>query len=242
MRTSLLATFTISCLTLGISCGGDSGGSNALSEAEFCDKIASFEGTAAQEADTTTMLAVLNELADSAPTEELRDAIKTIAPIMKELEGIDESDPEAFAKAMEIMMDPDIVAAGAVLETFTAETCGLTDTTDPASSDTSGDMVDGSGDTFDEMNASDVSDYVQANGSDLFANGYLSSASINGSGDTSEVTVDFTGADSIDGVALCELVGEFVSGSTSNAPVRIVIQEDTVDIAVREVDGSCAPA
>ncbi len=162
MRTSLLTAFTFSCVTLGVACGGDSGGSNALSEAEFCDKIASVEGTAPADADMTTVLAVLADLADSAPTKELRDAIETIAPIMQELEGVDENDPEAFAKAMEIMMDPKIVAAGAVLEKFATETCGLTDTTDAPSDDMSSDG--GSGDIFDDMSAGDISDYVAANG------------------------------------------------------------------------------
>ena len=240
MRTSLLTAFTFSCVTLGVACGGDSGGSNALSEAEFCDKIASVEGTAPADADMTTVLAVLADLADSAPTKELRDAIETITPIMKELDGMDENDPEVFAKAMEIMMDPKIVAAGAALEKFSTETCGLPPSTEPPSSDVSGDMVDGSGDIFDNMSAGDISDYVDANGADYFPNGTVGSSSMSSAGDHTDITMDFVDADSVDGVALCELIGEFISGTTGDWPVRIVVQADATDIAVREVDGSCA--
>jgi hypothetical protein len=238
MRTSLLTAFTISCVTLGVACGGDSGGSNALSEAEFCDKIASVEGAADVEADMTTMLAVLADLADSAPTKELREAIETIGPIMQELEGVDENDPDAFAKAMEIMMDPKVVAAGETLEKFTTETCGLTDTTDAPSDDMSSDG--GSGDIFDDMSAGDISDYVDANGADYFPNGYVGSTSMNSAGDYTDITMDFVDADSVDGVAICELIGEFIAGATADTAVRIVVQADATDIAVREVDGSCA--
>ena len=141
---------------------------------------------------------------------------------------------------MEIMMDPKIVAAGAALEKFSTETCGLPPSTEPPSSDVSGDMVDGSGDIFDNMSAGDISDYVDANGADYFPNGTVGSSSMSSAGDHTDITMDFVDADSVDGVALCELIGEFISGTTGDWPVRIVVQADATDIAVREVDGSCA--
>jgi len=54
------------------------------------------------------------------------------------------------------------------------------------------------------------------------------------------VILDFVDADTIDGVALCEVIAEGIGLSTADTAVRIVVQEDTVDIAVREVDGECA--
>lgn len=231
----------ITVVLLGSACGGDADGTKALSEAELCDKIASLESTMSDNSDTTAMLAVLADLADSAPTTELRNAIKTLTPILEQLDGIDESDPDAISKAMGIMMDPKVIAAGSVLEKFTTETCGLTETTDPPSDELSGDTVDGTGDIFVDTSAGEISDYVDANGADYFPNGYVSSTSISGAGDTPEVIVDIADADSIEGVALCRLISEYISASTSDAPVRIVIQKDTVDIAVREVDGECTP-
>jgi len=47
-------------------------------------------------------------------------------------------------------------------------------------------------------------------------------------------------SDSLDGVALCEVIAEGIAMSTADTAVRIVVQEDTVDVAVREVDGDCA--
>jgi len=81
---------------------------------------------------------------------------------------------------------------------------------------------------------------VEAYGSDYFPNGYVSSTSMSGADGYTEVILDFTDADSLDDGALCEVIAEGIAMSTADTAVRIVAQENAVDIAVREVDGECA--
>ena len=248
-RTIRTLTALSMCLALvGASCGGDDGGfaGSALTDEEFCSKITEMEslGSGETEADMAAAVAVIEDLATSAPTKELRDALETLVPVMTEMAGIDENDPDAMNKAFEVMMDPKVIAAGELIDKYGTETCGFSDeSADEAGTmpvDTMPTLGSNGGYIFDDMSASDVSDYVEANGADYFPNGYISSTSINGADDYSEVIMDFVDADTIDGVALCEVIAEGIGLSTADTAVRIVVQEDAVDIAVREVDSECA--
>lgn len=239
--TRTLSVIALSLVLAGTACGGGDSSGSGLTDEEFCVKVAEMEtlGSGETEADMAAAVAALDDLAAAAPTKELREALETLGPVMTEMAGLDENDPEAMNKAFEIMMDPKVMAAGELIEKYGSETCGLDDesTSDAGTMPTLG---SNGGYIFDDMSASDVSDYVEANGADYFPNGYISSTSINGSDEFSEVILDFVDADTIDGVALCEVIAEGIGLSTADTAVRIVVQEDTVDIAVREVDGECA--
>ncbi len=244
--TRTLSVIALSLVLAGTACGGGDSSGSGLTDEEFCAKVAEMEtlGSGETEADMAAVVAALDDLAAAAPTKELREALEMLGPVMTEMAGLDENDPEAMSKAFEIMMDPKVMAAGELIEKYGSETCGLDDeTTSDAGTmpiDTMPTLGSNGGYIFDDMSASDVSDYVEANGADYFPNGYISSTSINGADEFSEVILDFVDADTIDGVALCEVIAEGIGLSTADTAVRIVVQEDTVDIAVREVDGECA--
>lgn len=240
----LLVIVPICLATFAVSCGGDDGGfgSNALSTEEFCDKVSSLDSmTGETPEELAAAMKIFRELASDAPTAELRDAMKALLPIVEQMSTVDENDPEAFSKVMELMMDPAVIAAGSVLEEFSTTECGMSSEDTSISDDT---MPDDSGEStgyiFDDMSSSDISDYVEAYGTDYYPNGYIGSTSIQGGDGGSEVMVDFTEADSVDGVALCELVVEAISMSSSDTAVRIVIQQDGADVAVRDIGGECA--
>lgn len=231
------------CLALeGASCGGDDSGSGpALSNEEFCAKVEALDAMDPGTDDMAEVVATVEELADAAPSEELRDAMRALVPVMTALENLDENDPDAMNKIMEIMMDPEVIAAGELIENFSSETCGI-DPDDGGSESTSDTIAEpGSNGAYivDDIESRDISDYVEANGSDLFPGGYVSSTSLTGGSDFTDVVLDFADADTIDGVGLCELILESINAGTADTAVRIVVQENTVDIAVREVDGEC---
>ena len=71
----------------------------------------------------------MNELIDAAPNDELRDALNVLVSVMTEMEGVDENDPEAMSKVMEIIMDPKVTEAGEVIEKYSTDVCGITDET-----------------------------------------------------------------------------------------------------------------
>ena len=244
--TRTLSVIALSLVLAGTACGGGDSSGSGLTDEEFCVKVAEMEtlGSGETEADMAAAVAALDDLAAAAPTKELREALETLGPVMTEMAGLDENDPDAMNKAFEIMMDPKVMAAGELIEKYGSETCGLDDesTSDAGTIpiDTMPTLGSNGGYIFDDMSASDVSDYVEANGADYFPNGYISSTSINGSDEFSEVILDFVDADTIDGVALCEVIAEGIGLSTADTAVRIVVQEDAVDIAVREVDSECA--
>ena len=244
--TRTLSVIALSLVLAGTACGGGDSSGSGLTDEEFCVKVAEMEtlGSGETEADMAAAVAALDDLAAAAPTKELREALETLGPVMTEMAGLDENDPDAMNKAFEIMMDPKVMAAGELIEKYGSETCGLDDEStsdaDTMPIDTMPTLGSNGGYIFDDMSASDVSDYVEANGADYFPNGYISSTSINGADEFSEVILDFVDADTIDGVALCEVIAEGIGLSTADTAVRIVVKEDTVDIAVREVDGECA--
>jgi len=244
--TRTLSVIALSLVLAGTACGGGDSSGSGLTDEEFCVKVAEMEtlGSGETEADMAAAVAALDDLAAAAPTKELREALETLGPVMTEMAGLDENDPDAMNKAFEIMMDPKVMAAGELIEKYGSETCGLDDEStsdaDTMPIDTMPTLGSNGGYIFDDMSASDVSDYVEANGADYFPNGYISSTSINGADDYSEVIMDFVDADTIDGVALCEVIAEGIGLSTADTAVRIVVQEDAVDIAVREVDSECA--
>jgi len=244
MRPNLLVLAPLCLATFAVSCGGDDGGfgSNTLSTEEFCDKAASLDAmTGESPEELAAATKVFQELASDAPTAELRDAMKALLPVIEQMSTVDENDPEAFSKVMELLMDPAVIAAGTVLEEFSTTECGISSEDSSSSDETMpSDPAESTGYIFDDMSSSDISDYVEANGSDYYPNGYIGSTSIQGDDAGSEVVIDFTEADSVDGVALCELVGEAISMSSSDTAVRIVIQQDGTDIAVRDIDGACA--
>ena len=110
-----------------IACGSDSSSSGAqLTDEQFCAKVANMDDLETFDADA---IAAINELIDVAPNDELRDALKVLAPVMAEMEGIDENDPEAMSKVMEIIMDPKVTEAGEVIEKYSTDVCGITDET-----------------------------------------------------------------------------------------------------------------
>ena len=100
-----------------VGCGGDDGSStNRLSDEEFCAKVADVEALGDAETNSAeSVAAVIDELIDSAPNDELQDALRILQPIIAEIEGVDENDPDAFGKVMDLMMDPDVIKAGEVI-------------------------------------------------------------------------------------------------------------------------------
>ena len=240
-----LTALTICLALVGVSCGGDSGsGSAALSDEEFCLEVAALDGMNPDVGDMAEIVTTIEDLAAKAPSDELRDAMLALVPVMTMLSEIDENDPDAMNKVMEVMMDPEVMAAGELIEKYSSETCGIDDSAGDESSSGSSDTMPTEGSNgayiFDDIEAGELSDYVEANGTDYFPNGYVSSTSISGATGYTDVIMDFTGADYVDGVSLCEVIFEGIAMSTADTAVRIVVQQDTVDIAVREVDGECS--
>ena len=106
-----------------IACGSDSSSSVAqLTDEQFCAKVADMDNLETFDA---TAIAAMNELIDAAPNDELRNALKVLVTVMTEMEGVDENDPEAMSKVMEIIMDPKVTEAGEVIEKYSTEVCGL---------------------------------------------------------------------------------------------------------------------
>jgi hypothetical protein len=237
-----VSIFSVLLLTIGVSCGGDDGGGSgsALSDEQFCSEVSALDEMDPSADDLSGMVTIIEDLAAKAPNDELRDAMLVLAPVITEMGKVDENDEDAMTKLMEIMMDPEVIAAGELIEKYSSETCGIDESSDDTNGGSSDTTAGGSGNVFDDMEAGDISDYVQENGADLFPNGYVSSSSMSGADGYTEIVVDFAGSDTLDGVGLCDLVFEAISSKSTDSAVRIVIQNDTVDVAVREVDGECS--
>ncbi len=110
-----------------VACGGDSSSSGArLTDEQFCAKVADMDDLETFDA---SAIAAMNDLIDAAPNDELRKALKVLVPVMTEMEDVDENDPDAMSKIMEIIMDPKVTEAGEVIEKYSTDVCGITDET-----------------------------------------------------------------------------------------------------------------
>ena len=99
-----------------------------------------------------------------------------------------------------------------------------------------------SGSILDDLDATDLSEFLETNGADLIANGRIDSTSIELADGYSKVIVDIVDVESLDAVAVCEIVAEGVFAMTTDTAVEITVRDTGVDAALREVDGECAPA
>lgn len=127
-RLLLMTSVALIGSTSLIACGGDdsSSGSSGVSIEEFCAKIDDLEN-ALEPDDMASAVAALSELVDSSPSSEVRKALETLIPVITKMADIDENDPDAIGELMGLMMDPDVMEAGTVLETFGAEQCGFSE-------------------------------------------------------------------------------------------------------------------
>ena len=126
--------FVAASLAFMAACGS-SGGSSALSDAEFCREIERLEETEPTN-DIRGAAIILADLVNKAPNPEMREALQVMQPAFEKLAEIDENDPEAMSSFFELMMDEDIVAASEVLESYITNVCGFTD--ENATNNTSG--------------------------------------------------------------------------------------------------------
>ena len=128
-RLLLLSSVALIGSTSLIACGGDdesSSADSAVSIEEFCAKIDDLE-SAVEPDDMASAVAALSDLVDSSPSSEVRKALETLIPVITKMADIDENDPDAIGELMGLMMDPDVMEAGTVLETFGAEQCGFSE-------------------------------------------------------------------------------------------------------------------
>lgn len=150
MRTTSPRLFvaTLALSIVAISCGGGGGGDamggnsgTRLSDEAFCAKITTLDNqTSGDDTSPQAMLdslKLLKDLAKTAPTAEVQQAIEAFTPLLEEMAKIDENDPEAFSTILSNLFNPEIMKAGEVLEAYTTNVCGIEDGSDSSSPPTS---------------------------------------------------------------------------------------------------------
>lgn len=128
-----MSSVALSCLVLA-SCGGESG-TSAVDES-FCKEVEKLDQLDI-ETDIAAAAGILSELAQKAPSDEVRDALNTIAPIFERLSTVDENDATALSEIAQLMSSPEVTQASAVLERYGAEVCKFPESTDTTPSDMS---------------------------------------------------------------------------------------------------------
>lgn len=98
--------------------GGGSGDVDAL-----CDSLREFAGSGATD-DPQVLLDALDEWRDLAP-EDLRDDLDQLIGMVEALRSVDETDPSAFAKVLETLMDPALTDAITEFGRFATEECSV---------------------------------------------------------------------------------------------------------------------
>jgi len=149
-----------------------------------------------------------------------------------------------------MMFDPEVAAAGQVIEAYSTDVCKFPPTTDSSSIDDSAMTFPPSTDDrsmFDEgtiladMGYEDINNAVAPLKSTNFPNGYIISAGIEGTADGSSlVTVDFADTDTVDPVAVCEAIDAAIAEKTTDTNVSIKVSVDGKEVGGRPVGGTCS--
>lgn len=125
-RTRILAPLLIAPIMVLPACGGDSGSSS--NDKAFCQEIEQLEQLDI-ETDIAAAAEILSDLASRAPDDEVRDALRVIAPIFEKLSTADQSDSAVMQEIFEMMSSPEVTAASEVLDRYGSEVCGFEDST-----------------------------------------------------------------------------------------------------------------
>ena len=155
---------------------------------------------------------------------------------MTEMEGVDENDPEAMSKVFEIIMDPKVTEAGEVIEKYSTEVCGITDETTVGT----GSITMGTtGNIFDDVDLDEIQNYVLSEASQYFVGGQIGSNGMEGNDGYTTYTMDFVDAVELGAVAICETIAQGLSMATTDPSVVIIVQNNGINVAVREIDSDC---
>ena len=235
-----LALFSV--VAVAPSCGG--GGESSTSEADFCEYLSTLEDID-PEAAPDDAVAAIDQIIDRAPDGEIKGALEDLRPIFEAMVNIDPNDEAAFGEIMSLMFDPKVIAAGEVLEKYGTEVCGFEDTSSDSPADTSGDWTTDPDMTvqpssFEDLESGQISDAVTAVLADLAPDAYVASSGWSSMGAGFSVDVDVSGTDDVDGVPLCDAVGELLTDTDPEAAFTISITLDGTPIARGDSDsGGC---
>ena len=225
-----------------VACGSSS---TRLSDEEFCAKLSDFQSASDVNSDASspealkTMLPLIADLAQAAPNDEMKKALETMGPVIEKMAAVDENDPDAFGTVMSMMFDPEVAAAGQVIEAYSTDVCKFPPTTDSSSIDDSAMTFPPS--AMDDMTYEDVNAAVEPLKSTNYPNGYISSAGLEGTGDGGTlVTVDFADTDTVDAVAVCEAIDAVIAEKTTDTNVSIKISVDGQEVGGRPMGGTCS--
>lgn len=244
--TRLVTALTLSSLAAGsllVACGGDGGSGGGSSEGvsveEFCSRIEALE-SAAEPDDIGAAVAAIEGLVDAAPTDEVREALETLIPVLARMSEIDENDPDAIGELMGLAMDPKIMEASTVLEEFGTQQCGFT-SDDSGSTDTVPEFSfdEGADPSLAAFETSTIWDYLDANASDYLNGGSFTSVSVQGQGDGYLVTVDASSSGGVAAVPICELMVEFYDTNAPGVDVAIEVLTEGLAAVTRQPGGIC---
>lgn len=240
---SVVIISAIGASSLLVACGGDDGSSGGSSEAvsveEFCTRIEALE-SAAEPDDIGAAVAAIEGLVDAAPTDEVRDALETLIPVLARMSEIDENDPDAIGELMSLAMDPKIMEASTVLENFGTEQCGFT-SDDTGWSDTAPDTASGAGapSALDVFDAAAIQEYLDANATDYLNGGSFTSVSVQGQGDGYLVSIDASSSGGVAAVPICELLVDFYDTNAPGVDVAIEVLTEGLAAVTRQPGGIC---
>jgi hypothetical protein len=229
-----LALFTV--IAVASSCGGGSGDSSSNADSDFCEYLRTLEDID-PEAAPDDALAAIDQIIERAPDGEIKGALQDLRPMFEAMVNIDPNSEEAFTEMMALMFDPKVIAAGEVLEKYSTEVCGFEDTSGDSPVDTGGDWTTDAdfgqapASALEDLESSDISDAVERVLADLAPGAYVASSGWSSMGAGFSVDVDVSGTDDVDGVPLCDAVGELLTDTEPGSEFTISITLDGTPIA-----------
>lgn len=105
--------------------GGDEGAAGAV-PAGFCEALRELAEDQDDDVEADQLLEGTERLRDTAP-EELRDEVDVLVRFARRLSELDleDDDPAAIGEMLELVMDPQVMAATTAIEAYSIENCGI---------------------------------------------------------------------------------------------------------------------
>ncbi len=253
--TRLIGFLAVAVVALG-ACGGDDG-SEAGSVADtgdaeaFCERLVELDDAEGLDLEADAALAAFDELVDLAP-EEIDSDLRRVQRALEQLSELDESDPDAFGAAFEIVLDPALSSSIEDFTQYAEDECGVeveggdgfgdlsADLSGDFSTDLSSDGADGEDDEPSPSRAlrsfldEEYPDYAD------LASG-ISSVSIGG-GDVQLTLLLDESVDSDTAVAICEATLEFADGAEI-LQIEVEVQDpDNAALSTGDLVDGCQAA
>jgi hypothetical protein len=220
--------------------GAPDPGDGGAADSDFCAALADLSSQPNLDSldDPGAVIEALAALSDKAPAD-LKDDFDTLSSVVDDLAGLDTSDPENFAKTMELVLRPEVAAASEAISTYALQSCGVDLNSSPGDAESTTVPDGGDGQATGDIDLEDIDAVKDGNAGAPWADKISSTSIINdtdvtiAADDTEMLTAD-------EAMAACTAVRDALV--KINPQVVLTVKSGETVVVAAPAGSACAPA